>query len=166
MNTASLLCQRFPAARPQCVGLGNPDKSDFRERYDFMSVMLTMGLFVRRHSISLLIISTDLPAGMTWQPRPDWFFSSKCFTIAKAHLAICTNRPSLFFDSLHGALRGIRSLAKCFTLLARATVAGSPSHLNRTCFVKESLNEFDQSSGRVVSSLLSHQWNDLDKKQV
>ena len=38
--------------------LCNPDKNDFREKDDLMSVMLTIGLFVRRHSVALRFVST------------------------------------------------------------------------------------------------------------
>ena len=87
--------------------LGNPDKNDFGERYDLMCVVFTIGLFVCRHSVAPLLISTDLSAGTPQQPRSDLFVSAKSFTIAKAHLAIRANRPSLFFDSLDSALSRI-----------------------------------------------------------
>ena len=58
-----------------------------------------------------------------------------------------------------------RSPAMFFTLFARATVAGSVTP-QPYVLVKESLNEFDQSSGRVVSGLLSHNGNDFHEKHV
>ena len=55
-----------------------------------------------------------------------------------------------------------RSPAMFFTLFARATVAGSPSHLNRTCLWKNpSMNLI-----RIVSGLFSQNRNDFDEKQV
>ena len=83
--------------------LGNPDKNDLRERHDFMSIMLTVGLFACRHPVALLPVSTDLPARMTQQPCPDRLVRAKRFTTAKTHLAIRTNRPSLFLNSLDSA---------------------------------------------------------------
>ena len=108
MNTASPLCQRFPPWRPRCVGFGTLTRTIFRERYDFMSVMFTMGLFVRRHSVALRFVSTDLPSRMTQQPCPDRFVRAKSFTAAKAHLVICTNRPRSFLNSLDRTLSRIR----------------------------------------------------------
>ena len=88
----------FSSLQTTMCRLRNPDKNDFRERHDLMSVMLTIGLFVRRHSVALLFVSADLPARMTQQPWPDRFVSSECFTSAKAHLAIRTDRPRLFLN--------------------------------------------------------------------
>ena len=59
-----------------------------------------------------------------------------------------------------------RSPAMFFTLFARATVAGSLRHTQPYVLVKETLNEFDQSSGRIVSGLLHQNRNDFHEKQV
>ena len=162
MNTASPLC-----------------KNDFRERCDLMSLMLTIGLFVRRHPVALLCVSTDLPARMTQKPCPDRFVRAKRFTAATARLAIRTNRPSLFFDSLDGTLSriGCRTVLRCrlkFHKISRQVFhLVCQSHRCRLSvtpqsyvLVKETLNEFDQSSGKVVSGLLSQKGMTFTNKQV
>ena len=108
-HSIALRAQRFPAWRPRCVWLGNPDKNDFGERYDLMSVVFTIGLFVcRSFRCPSALISTDFVSSVRRSnPRSDLFVSAKSFTIAKAHLAIRANRPSLFFDSLDSALSRI-----------------------------------------------------------
>ena len=134
------LVTTFSSLQTTMCRLWNPDKNDFREKYDFMSVTLTISLFVRRHSIALWFVSTDLPSRMTQQPCPDRFVCAKSFTAAKSHLAVRTNRPawiarSARFDAelCFGVVSNFtKSPAMCFTLFARATVAGSPSRLNRT----------------------------------
>ena len=70
MKTASPLCQRFPPCRPRCVGFGTLTRTIFRERFDFMSVMLTTSLFVCRHSVALRFVPTDLPSSHDATARP------------------------------------------------------------------------------------------------
>ena len=98
----------FSSLQTTMCRLWNPDKNDFRERYDFMSVMLTIGLLARRHSVALRFVSTDLPSRMTQQPCSDRFVRAKSFTAAKSHLAVRTNRPRLFLNSLDRTLSRIR----------------------------------------------------------
>ena len=59
------LVPTFSSLQTTMCRVWNDDKNDFRERYDFMTVMLTIGLFVRRHSVALRFVSTDLPSHMT-----------------------------------------------------------------------------------------------------
>ena len=101
------LVPTFSSLQTTMCRLWNPDKNDFRERYDFMSVMLTISLFVRRHSVALRFVSTALPSHMTQQPCPDRFVRAKTFTAAKSHLAIRTNFPRLFLNSLDRTLSTI-----------------------------------------------------------
>ena len=104
---------------------------------------------------------------MTQQPCPDRFVRAKSFT-AKSHLAVRTNRPRLFLNSLDRTLSGIgcRTVLRCRLELhqisrhvfhfvcqshrCRLSVTPQPYVL-----VKETLIEFDQSSGRIVSGLLA-----------
>ena len=101
------LVPTFSSLQTTVRRLGNPDESNFRERYDLMSVTLIMGLLTRRHPVALRFVSADLPARMTQHPCPDRLVRAKIFTTAKAHLAIRTNRPSLFLNSLDGTLSRI-----------------------------------------------------------
>ena len=68
--------------------LWNPDKNDFRGQVRLHECKCyTTGLFVRRHSVALRFVSTDLPSRMTQQPCPDRFVRAKSFTAAESHLA-------------------------------------------------------------------------------
>ena len=102
------LVPTFSSLQTTMCRLWKPDKNDFRERHDFMSVMPSMGLFVRRHSVALRFVSTDLPSRMTQQPCPDRFVRAESFTAAKAHLVIRTDRPRLFLNSLDRTLSRIK----------------------------------------------------------
>ena len=73
-----------------------------------MSVMFTIGLFVRRLSVDLRFVSTDLPTCMTQLPCPDRFVRAESFTAAKTRLAIRTKRPRLFLSSLDRTLSRVR----------------------------------------------------------
>ena len=164
------LVPTFSSLQTTMCRLWNPDKNDFRERYDFMSVICSQkACLYAVIPLPFRFASTDLPFRMTQQPCPDRFVRDKSFTAAKSHLAIRTNRPRLFPQQL-GSHAQQDSMMNCasvssrispdlpamfFTLFARATVARSPSHLQPYVLVKETLNEFDQSSGRVFSGLLS-----------
>ena len=103
MNTESTLWQRFPP----CKRYGtHPDKNDFRERYDLMSIMLTIGLFIRLHPVALLFVSTDLPARMTQIAMP----RSVCPCQKFDHCQSASGNPhrqSLFLNSLYGTLSRI-----------------------------------------------------------
>ena len=52
------LVPTFSSLQTTMCRLWNPDKNDFREKYDFMSVMLTIGLLVARSVILLLWLSS------------------------------------------------------------------------------------------------------------
>ena len=52
------LVPTFSSLQTTMCRLWKPDKNDFHERSDFMTVMLTFGLFVRRHSVALRFVST------------------------------------------------------------------------------------------------------------
>ena len=139
------LVPTFSSLQTTMRRLWNPDKNDFRERHDLMSVMLTTGLFVRRHSIALRFVSTDLPSRMTQQPCPSVCPRQNfhCCQNASGNphesSEIVPQQPESRSAGLDAELcfgvvsNFTRSLAMFFTLFARATVAGSPSHLNRTC---------------------------------
>ena len=62
------LLPTFSSLQTTMCRLWNPDKNDFRERYDLMSVMLTTGLLARRHSVALRFVSTS-PQNAAAMPR-------------------------------------------------------------------------------------------------
>ena len=151
------LVPTFSSLQTTMRRLWNPDKNDFRERHGLMSVMLTLGLFVRRHSV------------VTQQPCPDRFVRAKSFTAENAsgnpHESpeIVPQQPGWHAQQ--------DSMLNCASVSSRISPDLPPCFFHFVCqshrcrlsvtpqpfvLVKEILNEFDQSSGRVVSGLLSH----------
>ena len=128
MNTASPLCQRFPPCRPRCVGF-------------------TIGQFVRRHPVAFRFVSTDLaiphdatamPSSVLSAPKvsllPNRIWQSARIVRDCSSTAWIARSAGFDAELCFGVVSNFtRSPDTFFTLFARATVAGSPSHLNRTC---------------------------------
>ena len=131
--------------------LGNLDENDIRERYHLMSVMLTTGLLVRCHPVALLLVPADLPARMAQQPCPDRFVRTKSLTIAKAHLALRANGPSLILHSLDSTLNriGSRTVVRC--RLQFHQFSGSSSPLFRCAEVLFLPKTYELQDGSIIN---------------
>ena len=159
--------------------LWNPDENDLCERDHIMNVTFAIRFLVRCHRVALLLVPADLPPRMPQQPCQDRFVSTKSFTIPKAHLAVCTNCSSLLIKSLDGTLSriGIRTVFRCclqfhqisshvFHLVGERHRGGLSVTSQSYMFVKETFDEFDQSSGRVLGRPLSHKGDGFHEEQI